>query len=84
MPDRKFKVVINHEEQYRVVPERRAGPRIRDTGKGGTLEEMISELRAIFRAANPDLDETTLEQHVQDAVEQDEGGNPGAEEHLPR
>ncbi len=63
-PSSFFKVVINHEEQYRVIPADTATPDgWREAGKSGTLPEVATYLKSVWGTRRPDL----LEQVLKDA-----------------
>lgn len=62
MPATTYQVVVNHEEQYRVIP---SGPRIpkgwRSAGlPAGTLEECRQQLRKVWKNARPGQIEQAL------------------------
>jgi MbtH protein len=51
---RTYKVVINHEEQYSIWPERRANPAgWRDTGKAGTKQECLDHIKSVWTDMRP-------------------------------
>ena len=83
MPNRRkktLKVVINHEEQYRVVSEDRALPAgWRETGKRGSREELFEELRALLGERRPSYAE-----RLEDLLDEEDRTSSDAGEHNPR
>jgi MbtH protein len=50
----RFKVVMNHEEQYSIWPEHKALPPLwREVGKSGTKQECLSYIKAIWIDMRP-------------------------------
>lgn len=79
--DVRYKVVVNHEEQYRLLAKDRAFPEgFRDAGKEGTLDELRASLREIL--AN--LRHERREQNIEELLDEEDRSTSTASEHLPR
>ena len=53
-PFKKYKVVVNHEEQYSIWPEHRPNPRgWRDGGKAGTKAECLEYIKEVWTDMRP-------------------------------
>jgi MbtH protein len=52
--DIKYKVVVNHEEQYSIWPDERANPPgWRDAGKVGSKEECLTYIKDVWTDMRP-------------------------------
>lgn len=52
--DRKYKVVINHEEQYSIWPtDKENAPGWRDVGKSGSKEECLAYIDEVWTDMRP-------------------------------
>lgn len=50
----RFKVVVNHEEQYSIWPEHKALPRLwREVGKSGSKQECLTYIKEIWVDMRP-------------------------------
>ncbi|AXB42501.1 MbtH family protein [Amycolatopsis albispora] len=52
--DRRYRVVLNHEEQYSIWPEHRENPAgWRDAGKAGTKDECLAYVSEVWTDMRP-------------------------------
>lgn len=52
--DTRYKVVINHEEQYSVIPEKSTTPKgWKDTGKAGSLADCTRHIKSVWTDMRP-------------------------------
>lgn len=76
-----LRVVINHEEQYRLVREDRELPHgFRETGKKGTLAELRAELMALVAESRH---EQRLEE-LEELLEAEDRTEERVDDKLPR
>lgn len=53
-PEARYKVVVNHEEQYSIWPEwRELPPGWREEGKSGTKEECLAHINTVWTDMRP-------------------------------
>lgn len=85
MPNRRkktLKVVVNHEEQYRVVPEDRETPvGWRDVDKRGSREELLGWLKDLFAASGG---RPSYAERLEDLLDEEDRTSSDAGEHIPR
>jgi MbtH protein len=62
----RFKVVVNHEEQYSIWPEQKILPPLwREVGKSGTKQECLSYIKEIWIDMRP----LSLRKAMEDALD---------------
>lgn len=79
--DVRYKVVVNHEEQYRLVREDRSAPvGFHDAGRKGSMPEMREAIRELLAELRHDR----REQNIEELLEEEDRTEATTDEHVPR